>query len=52
MSRLRFTIAQAMALVIFVGFGFAALRNAEEFWASATYTVARLPGGLGQIQTA
>jgi hypothetical protein len=40
MSRLRFTLAQLMALVILVGFGFAALRNANEFWASATYTLA------------
>jgi hypothetical protein len=38
MRRLRFTIAQLMAIVIFIGFGFAALRNADEFSASATYT--------------
>jgi hypothetical protein len=29
-----------MALILFLGFGFAALRNADEFWASATYTLA------------
>ncbi len=40
MTRLRFTLAQLMAVVLLVGFGFAALRNADEFWASATYTLA------------
>ncbi len=40
MARVRFTIAQLMATVFFLGFGFAALRNANEFWASATYTLA------------
>jgi hypothetical protein len=29
-----------MAIVLFIGFGFAALRNADEFWASATFTLA------------
>jgi hypothetical protein len=29
-----------MAFVIFIGFGFAALRNANEIWASATFTLA------------
>jgi len=42
MSRFRFTLAQLMAIVLLVGFGFAALRNAAEFWASATYTLAFL----------
>jgi hypothetical protein len=41
MTRLRFTLAQLMAIVLYLGFGFAALRNAD-FWASATYTVAFL----------
>jgi hypothetical protein len=40
MIRLRFTVAQLMAIVIYLGFGFAALRNANVFWASATYTLA------------
>jgi hypothetical protein len=40
MNRLRFTLAQLMAVVLLVGFGFAALRNADEFWASAIYTLA------------
>jgi hypothetical protein len=39
MTRLRFTLAQLMAIVLYVGFGFAALRNADEVWASATYTL-------------
>jgi hypothetical protein len=42
MTRLRFTLAQLMAIVLFTGFGFAALRNADAFWASATYTLALL----------
>jgi hypothetical protein len=42
MSRLRFTLAQLMVVVLFIGFGFAALRNADEFWASVTYTLAFL----------
>jgi hypothetical protein len=40
MTRLRFTLAQLMALVISLGFGLAALRNADPFWASATYSLA------------
>jgi hypothetical protein len=40
MTRLRFTLAQLVAVVLFIGFGFAALHNADEFWASATYTLA------------
>ena len=40
MTRLRFTLAQLMAMVLYLGFGFAALRNADEFWASAAYTLA------------
>jgi hypothetical protein len=42
MTRLRFTLAQLMAVVLLVGFGFAAQWNATEFWASATYTLAIL----------
>lgn len=42
MYRLRFTLAQSMAIVLYVGFGFAALRNANESWASATFTLAFL----------
>jgi hypothetical protein len=40
MTRLRFTLAQLMAIVLFFAFGFAALRNADAFWARATYTLA------------
>ena len=40
MTRLRISLAQSMAIVLYLGFGFAALRNASEFWASATYTLA------------
>lgn len=40
MSRLRFTLAQLMAVVLYFGFGFAALRNANAFWASATFSLA------------
>jgi hypothetical protein len=40
MNRIRFTLAQLMAVVLYFGFGFAALRNADAFWASATYTLA------------
>src|SRR5262249_4779035 len=39
MSRLRFTIAQAMALVLLAGIGFAALRSASVLWASAVFTL-------------
>ena len=42
MNRLRLTIANLMIVVLSVGLGFAALRNADEFWASATYTLAIL----------
>jgi hypothetical protein len=38
--RLRFTIAQLIAVVFLVGFGFAALRNATQIWASATFGLA------------
>jgi hypothetical protein len=40
MTRPRLTIAQMMTLILLVGIGFAALRTANEFWASATYTLA------------
>jgi hypothetical protein len=40
MTWLRFTIAQLMTIVLYVGFGFAALRNADAFWASATLSLA------------
>jgi hypothetical protein len=40
MIRPRSTIAQMMAFVLYVAFGFAALRNANDFLASATFTVA------------
>jgi hypothetical protein len=40
MTRPRLTIAQSMAIVLFLGFGFAALRNADAFWASVTFSLA------------
>jgi hypothetical protein len=42
MSRLRFTLAQLICVVILIGFGFAALRNADESWSSATFSLAIL----------
>ena len=42
MGRLRFTLAQLMAIVVYCGFGFAALRNANALWASATFSLAIL----------
>jgi hypothetical protein len=42
MTRLRFTLAQLMGIVLDLGFGFAAMRNADPFWASATYTLATI----------
>jgi hypothetical protein len=40
MTRLRFTLAQLMGIVLFLALGFAALRNANDLWASLTFTVA------------
>jgi hypothetical protein len=40
MNRFRFTVAQSMAIVLIGGFGFAALRNADRFWASVTFNLA------------
>jgi hypothetical protein len=40
MNRLRFSIAQLMAVVFYFGIGFAALRNGGAIWASATFSVA------------
>jgi hypothetical protein len=42
MTRLRFTIAGLMAIVLFAGLAFAALRGSNAFWASATFSVAVL----------
>ena len=39
MTRLRFTLAQLMATVIFIGLGFAALRSASRLGASAVFTL-------------
>ena len=39
MTRFRFSIAHLMASVLGLGLGFAALRNADRLWASATFTV-------------
>ena len=38
----RLTIAQLMVLILYVGLCLVALRNANVFWASATYTLAVL----------
>jgi hypothetical protein len=40
MSRPRLSLAGLLALVLYIGFGVAALRNADRFWASATFTLA------------
>ena len=40
MTRPRLTIAQLMILILLVGLGFAALRNANELWSSAMHTLA------------
>jgi hypothetical protein len=42
MTRSRLTLGQLMAVVVFVAFGFGALRNANEIWASGTFTLAFL----------
>jgi hypothetical protein len=42
MTRPRITIAGLMAIVLYVAVGFAALRNADAFWASATLSLAIL----------
>jgi hypothetical protein len=39
MTRLRFTLAQLMAAVIFIGLGFAALRSASRLGASVVFTL-------------
>lgn len=52
MSRLRLTIGQSMAVVAYLAFGFAAIRNANAFWASATFSVAvimTLGASLGSL---
>ena len=40
MNRLRFSIAQLMAVIFYFGFGFAALRNGGVIWASLTFDLA------------
>jgi hypothetical protein len=39
MSRLRFTLAQLMGVVIFIGLGFAAMRSATLLWSSMVFTL-------------
>jgi hypothetical protein len=39
MNRPRFTLAQLMAIVLYLSFGLAALRNADELWASTASTL-------------
>src|SRR5262249_36511369 len=39
MTRYRFTLAQLMAVVMLIGFGFAAMRSASVLWASAVFTL-------------
>jgi hypothetical protein len=38
-----------MGIVLYLGFGFAALRNADEFWASATFTLAIMSIALAPV---
>ena len=40
MNRLRFSIAQLMAVIFYFGFGFAALRSGGAIWASLTFDLA------------
>jgi hypothetical protein len=40
MRRFRVTIARLMTFIFLLGFGFAALRNANPFWASASFSLA------------
>jgi hypothetical protein len=47
MTRTRFTLAQLMGIVVFLALGFAAVRTANELWASLVYTV-----GIISIATA
>jgi hypothetical protein len=47
MSRLRFSIAQLMAVVLLIGFGFAALRNANDVWAGVTFGLAIVTVSMG-----
>jgi hypothetical protein len=42
MSRIRFSIASLLAVVLVLALAFAALRNPNRFWASATFTLAIL----------
>ena len=42
MNRLRFTLAQLMVIVLFIGSGFAALRTADALWASVALSLAIL----------
>jgi len=51
MNRFRFTLAQLMAIVLFIGFGFAALRNANALWASATFSLAQTQQSRHQPQS-
>ncbi len=47
MSRLRFSLAQLMAVVLLIGVGFAALRNPNEEWAGETFGLAIVTVSLG-----
>ena len=49
MNRLRLTIAQLMAIVLCFGFGFAALRNANAFWAGATFCFAIISVSVASV---
>ena len=40
LDRPRFNVGQLMGIVLYLGLGFAALRSASDFWASATFGVA------------
>jgi hypothetical protein len=47
MSRLRFSVAELMALVLWIGYGFAALRNANDVRAGATFGLAIVAASVG-----
>jgi hypothetical protein len=48
-TRYRTTITGLMAVVLCVGLGLAALRNADEYWAAGTYNLAALVLSLAAV---
>jgi hypothetical protein len=49
MTRFRFSLAQLMAIVLYLSLGFAALRTADGFWASATSTLSVVAISTGVV---